>query len=188
VAKFVRAAVFSPFAVPAVIGAILWGFLYAPGTSPIVALAAELGWQVNPMAMPPLWAVGNVGIWTYVGFNVLIFLAGLAGIDPSVLESARLDGASRSRTAWSIKLPMIRPSIVLSAVFNIVGTLQLFTEPTALRTLMNTIPSGWTPNMLAYSEAAANRYSYSAAIATLLAVVTGLVSFWLLRSAGPEAR
>lgn len=183
VARFSRAAVFAPYAVPAVIGATVWGFLYAPSTSPLVSAARALGWEINPLEGPVVWTVGNIAIWTYVGFNALIFLSALAALDPSMLESARLDGASSWRIATAIKLPLLRPSLVLSIVFNLIGTLQLFTEPMALRTLSNEIPSGWTPNMLAYAEASANRYSYSAAVATLLALVTALLSFALLRAA-----
>lgn len=182
-ARLARAAVFAPYAVPAVIGATIWGFLYAPSTSPFVAAARAIGWEVNPLEGPVVWTVGNIAIWTYVGFNVLIFLSGLSALDPGMLESARMDGASPLRIATAIKLPLLRPSIVLSIVFNLIGTLQLFTEPMALRTLSNEISSVWTPNMLAYSEAAANRYSFSAAVSTLLAVVTAVFSFALLRSA-----
>lgn len=187
-AKLARAAVFAPYAVPAVIGATIWGFLYAPSTSPFVSAAQAIGWDVNPLAGPVVWQVGNIALWTYIGFNVLIFASGLASIDPSMLESARMDGASSLRIAWSIKLPLLRPSIVLSIVFNLIGTLQLFTEPMALRTLSNEISSVWTPNMLAYSEAAANRYSFSAAVSTLLAVVTAVFSFALLRAATRGAK
>jgi multiple sugar transport system permease protein len=186
-ATFARTAVYVPFAVPAVLGALVWGFIYAPGTSPVVALVGAVGWDVNPLTLPPVWAVGNIAFWTYVGFTVLVLLAGLASIDRGILESARLDGASPARLAWSIKVPLIRPSIVLSVVFNTVGTIQLFAEPSALRSLTLTFPSGWTPNMLAYSEAAAGRFGHSASIAVILAVVTGLLSYLVLRAAGPDA-
>jgi len=182
-ARLTRTIAFAPYAVPAVIGAILWGFLYAPQTSPLVSLASSIGWQLDPLSGPTVWVVGNVAMWTYIGFNTLIFLSGLASLDPSMLEGAKLDGASPMRIAWSIKLPLLRPSIVLSVVFNIIGTLQLFTEPTTLRSISNQITSGWTPNMLAFAEAAANRYNFSATISTLLAVVTALASFFLLRLA-----
>lgn len=187
-ARFARAAVFAPYAVPAVMGATIWGFLYSPATSPIVSGLAAVGIDVNPLAGPVVWQVGNIAMWTYVGFNTLIFLSALAALDPSMMESARMDGASPMRIATSIKLPLLRPSIVLSIVFNLIGTLQLFTEPVALRSLSNEIPSGWTPNMLAYAEASANRYSYSAAVSTLLAVVTALLSFALLRAATKGAK
>lgn len=187
-ATFVRTAVYAPFAVPALLGAIVWGFLYTPGTSPIVALFGSWGWDVNLVDLPPVWSVGTIAIWTYVGFTVLVLLAGLASIDRSVLESARLDGASTARIAWSVKVPLIRPSIVLVVVFNTIGTIQLFAEPSALRSITLTFPSGWTPNMLAYSEAAAGRYGHSASIAILLGVVTGLLSYLVLRAAGPDAR
>jgi multiple sugar transport system permease protein len=177
-----RLMVFAPYAVPAVIGAITWGFLYAPGTSPVLAALSGLGFNLDP-ASSLVWSIGNVAIWTYAGFNALIFLSALSTIDPSLFEAASIDGAGPLRTAISIKLPLLRPSIVLALVFNIIGTFQLFTEPTVLRSSIYSITSGWTPNMFAYSEAAANRYSYSATVATVLAVATGLISFALMRAA-----
>lgn len=190
--RFFRLAIFVPFAVPVAIGAIMWGFLYAPSTSPILEpLRNGLGIDIDPLsAGATVWAVGNIAIWTYVGFNALIFMTGLLAIDHDILEAARIDGASESRIAWSIKLPLLVPSIVLSVVFNVIGTLQLFTEPTILRTISNAIRSDWSPNMLAYAEAAGNRYSYSATVATVLAVATAALSFSLLRlatrSGGPQ--
>lgn len=184
--RFFRLAVFVPFAVPVAIGAIMWGFLYAPSTSPIFEpLRNGLGVDIDPLsAGATLWSVGNIGIWTYVGFNTLIFLTGLMAIDQDIIEAARIDGAGEWRIARSIKLPLLVPSIVLSVVFNIIGTLQLFTEPTILRTVSNSIRSDWSPNMLAYAEAAGNRYSYSATISTVLAIATATLSFSLLRLVG----
>lgn len=181
VAVAARAVVFAPFAVPAVVGAIVWGFLYTPETSPVVDAARALGWSLDPLSWSPVWTVGNIAMWTYIGFNTLIFLAALGAIDPSIFESARIDGANALQIAWKIKVPLLAPSIVLSIVFNLIGTLQLFTEPTALRTLSNEISSGWTPSMLAYAEAAANRYNVSATLSTLLAIITAVFSFALLR-------
>ncbi len=181
-ATAMRFVTFAPYAVPAVIGAILWGFLYAPSTSPFLQAFAQLGITGDPRNNA-IWAVGNVAIWTYVGFNILIFLSQLSTVSPAILESARIDGAGQWRIAWSIKIPALRPAIVLSLVFNIIGTLQLFTEPTVLKPISNAITSGWTPNMLAYSEAAANRYSYSATVSVVLALATAALSFTLLHAA-----
>jgi multiple sugar transport system permease protein len=172
---------FAPFAVPAVVGAIMWGFLYAPTTSPFLSGLAALGIHLDPLAGDPTWAIGNVAIWTFAGYDALIFLAALATIPTEVLEYARVEGASPLRVAWSIKLPMIRPTIVLIVVFTTIGVLQLFTEPMMLRSLSSSITSSWAPNMLAYSQAGAGAYSYAASVAVILAVGTAVLSFGLLR-------
>ena len=178
---FFRLTSFAPFAVPAVVGAIMWGFLYAPTTSPFLGGLASLGIHLDPLGGDPTWAIGNVAIWTFAGYDALIFLAALATVPSEVLEYARLEGAGPIRVAWSIKLPMIRPTIILIVVFTIIGVLQLFTEPMMLRSLSSSITSSWAPNMLAYSQAGAGAYSYAAAVSVILAVGTALLSFGLLR-------
>lgn len=179
IATFGRLATFVPFAVPVVIGATIWGFFYAPSISPVLGPLDSVGLGIDPFASP-VWAIGNVSIWTYAGFNTLIFLSALAALDRSLVEAARVDGAGTVRTAWHVKIPHLRPAILLSAIFNLIGTLQLFTEPTVLRQVNPVISSTWSPMMLAFRESAAGRISSSAAVAVMLAVVTGLCSFALL--------
>lgn len=177
-----RLASFAPYAVPAVVGAIMWGFLYAPTTSPLLGALSSLGIHLDPLGADPTWAIGNVAIWTYAGFDALIFMSALTTIPSEVVEYAHLQGAGPIRVAWSIKLPMIRPTIILVVVFTLIGVLQLFTEPMMLRSIASSITSSWTPNMLAYSRAGAGAYADAATISVILAVGTAILSFGLLRA------
>lgn len=179
IATFGRLATFIPYTVPAVIGATIWGFFYSPSIGPVLGPLESAGLGVDPYAFP-VWAIGNVAIWTYAGFNTLIFLSALASLDRALIEAALVDGAGPVRTAWHVKIPHLRPTIVLSAIFNLIGTLQLFTEPTVLRQVSTAIASTWSPMMLAFRESAAGRISSSATVAVVLAVVTGMFSFALL--------
>lgn len=179
---FFRLSTFAPYAVPGVIAAILWGFLYGTSTSPVVKLLASWGIHLDLLAPDNVvWGVGNIAIWTYGGYNVLIFLAQLRTIDPALFEAARIDGASDWRIALRIKLPLLRPAIVMSVIFNIIGTLQLFTEPQTLRAVSSAITSGWTPTMLAYQAASTNNYTYAATVSVLIALGAGAASFFVLR-------
>ena len=67
-------------------------------------------------------------IWRWTGYNMVFFLAGLQNIDYSVYEAARIDGASGWQTFWKITVPLLRPTIVMTAIMSINGTLQLFDE------------------------------------------------------------
>ena len=67
-------------------------------------------------------------IWRWTGYNMVFFLAGLQNIEYSVYEAAKIDGASGWRTFWSITVPLLRPTIVMTAIMSINGTLQLFDE------------------------------------------------------------
>ena len=67
-------------------------------------------------------------IWRWTGYNMVFFLAGLQNIEYSVYEAAKIDGASGWRTFWSITVPLLKPTIVMTTIMSINGTLQLFDE------------------------------------------------------------
>ena len=130
---FFRAAYFLPYGVPGVIATILWSFLYIPGLSPIVDAAALVGINADFLgAGTVLWSIANIVTWTYTGYNMLIIIAQLKSIPGDIYEAARVDGASTLRIAISVQLPLIRPALVLTTIFSIIGTLQLFVEPQVL--------------------------------------------------------
>lgn len=76
----------------------------------------------------------------------------------------------------------MRPAIILTAVFSIVGTLQLFTEPQVFKSISTNVTSTYTPNLTAFTQAAANNYHYAAALSVLLALVTFVLSLVFLRA------
>jgi multiple sugar transport system permease protein len=182
--RFFRLAFFLPYGIPGVIAAILWSFLYLPGLSPVVAALHGAGFgTVNFLGTNSvLWSIANIVTWEYTGYNMLIIYAGLRAIPADLYEAARLDGASEWKVAARIKLPLVTSSLVLTAVFSIIGTLQLFSEPQVLRAITDNISSSYTPNLLAYTQAfTANNPNYAAAIAVVLAIGTFILSFGFLR-------
>jgi multiple sugar transport system permease protein len=182
--RFFRLAFFLPYGIPGVIAAILWSFLYLPGLSPVVAALRDTGFgTVNFLgANSVLWSIANIVTWEYTGYNMLIIYAGLQAIPADLYEAGRLDGASEWKVATRIKLPMVRSSLILTAIFSIIGTLQLFSEPQVLRAITGDISSSYTPNLLAYTQAfTANNPNYAAAIAVVLAIGTFILSFGFLR-------
>lgn len=182
--SFFRIAFFVPYAIPGIIGALLWGFLYDPQLSPIVSSLSALGLGQPDFLGPGtvLWSIANIATWTWTGYNMLIIFAALQAIPSEIYESARLDGCSGARIAWYIKIPMVAPALVLTCIFSIIGTLQLFNEPEVLTAISNNISSSFTPNLYAYYTAFSNNnYYYAAAIAVVLALVTCVFSFGFLR-------
>ncbi|MGW9429213.1 carbohydrate ABC transporter permease [Streptomyces decoyicus] len=186
---FFRSAFFLPYGVPGVIASILWGFLYVPGISPLVKIADFAGWDVDFLSRGTvLWSIANIVTWQFTGYNMLVLIAQLKAVPGELYEAARIDGASAWQVARHIKLPLIRPALVLTTVFSIIGTLQLFAEPMVLRPLASSIDSGFTPNLHAYSEAfVGNNQHVAAAEAVLLALVACVLSFGFLRLAGGRA-
>jgi multiple sugar transport system permease protein len=176
--RFFRLAFFAPYAVPGVIAAIMWGFLYSPNLSPFRPLTAEINFLSADLV---LWAIANVVTWVYVGYNMLIIYSSLLAIPTEVYEAARLDGASQFRIAWSIKIPLVMPAIILTAIFSIIGTLQLLAEPQVFRTFTSSVTSDYTPNLLVYTTASVPNPSLAAAFSVVLALATFILSFTFLK-------
>jgi multiple sugar transport system permease protein len=176
--RFFRLAFFVPYAVPGVIAAIMWGFLYSPNLSPFTVLTGNIDFLSAELV---LWAIANVVTWVFVGYNMLIIYSALLAIPSDVYEAARLDGAGQMRIAWSIKIPMVRPSLVLTAILSIIGTLQLLAEPQVFRSFSSAVTSTYTPNMTIYATSAIPNVSLAAAFSVVLALATFVLSFTFLR-------
>jgi multiple sugar transport system permease protein len=175
-----RLVYFLPFAVPGVVAALIWGYLYGQSFGPIAQIARAIG------VAPPQFlsqssiipALANVSTWQYTGYNMLILYAALKAIPTDLYDAARVDGASSWQTAWRIRIPLIFPAIVLTTIFSIIGTFQLFGEPRVLAAIApSVIGPNFTPNLYVYQLAFANRnFEYSAAIAFTLAFITAVLS------------
>ncbi|MFF5979518.1 carbohydrate ABC transporter permease [Streptomyces olindensis] len=183
-AKVFRMTLFMPYAVPAVIGALMWGFLYSPTFGPVNSLAGALGMEKVDLLGHSLMltSLGNIVTWQWTGYNMIVLYAALQGLPREVYEAARMDGASRVQTAWRIKIPMISSAIVLTLMFTIIGTLQFFTEPRVLEpTASSVITPDYTPNLYAYNLAFQySEFNYSAAISFSLGAVVFIGSYLFL--------
>jgi multiple sugar transport system permease protein len=191
-ARVARLAIFVPHAVPGVVAALIWGYLYGKNFGPIAQAFRAVG-----LPSPDLLSNGNVlgsmmniVTWEFVGYNMVIMYAALRSIAPELYEAARIDGAGQIRIAWSIKIPSIRSAILLTVIFSIIGSFQLFNEPKLLYGLApNAIGSGFSPNLYAYNLAFTNQdVNYAAAVAFLLGIVIMIVSYVVQLSAEKRAR
>ncbi|MGN9794177.1 carbohydrate ABC transporter permease [Streptomyces sp. OZ13] len=181
--KFFQLAYFLPHAVPGLIAAIIWGFLYTPGLSPVIDLLSSLGadWDfLGPDAV--IFSLVNAAAWQWIGYNMVIFYAALQAVPRETLEAATVDGAGELRTGWSVKLPMIRSSVVLTMLFTAVGAIQLFNEPEVLRTRASSISQDWSPVMFIYQAAFTEHdYGLAAAASLMLALLGAALSFVITR-------
>ncbi|WP_432488623.1 carbohydrate ABC transporter permease [Kineococcus sp. SYSU DK018] len=181
--RFSRTAIFVPYAVPGVIASLLWGFLYLPTTSPFSDVTQALGLGAIPFlsGAPLFGSVANIAIWGGVGFNMIIIYTSLRGIPAEVQEAARIDGASELQLALRVKVPLVAPALVLTGLFALIGTLQVYGEPTTLRPMTTSISQTWVPLMTIYRDAfTRDDLPLAAAASVLLAVGTLLVSVLLL--------
>lgn len=174
-ARFSRLMIFLPYAIPAVIGALMWGFLYSKSFGPMAEIFGVFGMAGPDFLSRELIFFGllNIVTWQWAGYYMIIIYAALQGIDPTLYEAARIDGASGWQINLRIKIPLIAPALVLILVFALIGTLQFFNEPQILRYLASgAIPSDLTPNMYAYQQAfALANYNYGSAISFALGAV-----------------
>ena len=180
-AKAARLMIFVPYAVPGVVATLMWGCLYGPDFGPIAQIVRALG-GVAPNFLSEgnvLYSMMNITTWEYVGYNMIIMYAALRSIPGELFEAAEIDGASKLRIAWSIKIPSIRPAIFLTIIFSIIGSFQLFNEPSLLRSIApNAISNSFTPNFYAYNLAFVNQdLNYAAAIAFLLGILIAVISY-----------
>lgn len=188
---FTRLAIFLPYAIPGVVAALLWGFLYLPDVSPFYFVLDRLGMpQPNLLDGGPLYvALSNIAVWGGTGFNMIVIYTALRAIPVEVHEAARLDGATPLQIALRIKVPMVAPSLVLTFFFSIIATLQVFSEPTTLKPLTNSVSTTWSPLMKVYRDAFGAGDIYAAAAeAVIIAVVTLVLSFGFLRAANSRTQ
>lgn len=145
-----RLSFFLPYAVPGVIAAMMWLYMYTPEVSPFLPYLPEGTDFMAPQTI--LLSMANMTTWTYTGYNMLIFLAALQAIPRDLYEAARLDGASGFQISMKIKVPMVRGAALLAVLLSIIGTIQLFNEPVIMESANSWMGKDYTPMMLTYNS------------------------------------
>ncbi|WP_228985210.1 carbohydrate ABC transporter permease, partial [Streptomyces sp. DH12] len=133
---------------------LMWGFMYGTKYGLVGDFNSAFGWSLpDPLSADLVLAsIGNIVTWEFVGYNMLIFYSALRVVPHSLYEAAEIDGASQWRVITAIKLPAIRGALVIATIFSIIGSFQLFNEPSILRPLArNAITTDYTPNFYTYS-------------------------------------
>ena len=179
--SFFRVTIFLPYAVPAVVATLMWGFMYGSRFGLIGNINDALHTSLPDPLAPHLVlaSIGNIVTWEFVGYNMLIFYSALRTVPTSLYESAEIDGAGQLRIIRSIKLPAIRGALVIATIFSVIGSFQLFNEPSILKPLApNAITTFFTPNLYAYSLSFnGQQFNYAAAVAIVMALVTMVIAY-----------
>ena len=182
---------FLPYAVPGVIAALMWGFLYSPQLNPLLAVLGIFHHGKPPDVLSQgnlLYSIVNIVTWEWTGYNMTLYFAGLTSLPLELYDAAKIDGCNEFQTAIRIKLPLIRPVIIFTWILSIIGTFQLFNEPFILSSL-TVVPSDFTPNVYIYNMAFAyNNFHYSATLSFFLAFVTLCASLLFLYLTSGEQR
>jgi raffinose/stachyose/melibiose transport system permease protein len=124
-----RAIFFLPYILGEVVAGLIWRYMYDGNYGVVALIFHALGQEPPQVLATEGWALAAlllVVIWKYFGFHMALFVAGRQSVPDDVLESAQIDGASRRQSTFYIVLPLMKPVIILSLFFSILGSLQLF--------------------------------------------------------------
>jgi multiple sugar transport system permease protein len=127
-----RAIFFVPVVAPSVAIAILWSWIYEPDFGILNWFLSLVGIEGPQWLGSSDWAMFSLivmSIWQGLGYNIVIFLAGLQAISPDLYEAAAIDGANGVRQFWHITLPLLSPVTFLVLVLGVIGSLQVFAAP-----------------------------------------------------------
>ncbi|MET7282987.1 sugar ABC transporter permease [Kribbella sp. NPDC005582] len=181
---FYRIAYFIPNVTSVVAVTLVFGSIFSNNFGLLNAFLQSIGlgkveWLTQPWGIKV--AIATIVTWRWVGYNAIIYLAGLQAISADVYEAAKVDGASSRQTFWRITVPMMRPVILFTAVTSTIGGLQIFTESRVLFGDTNNIggpgDAGMTIVSYLYQSAfIKNQFGYGAAIGWALFILIVLFS------------
>ncbi|WP_037917614.1 carbohydrate ABC transporter permease [Actinacidiphila yeochonensis] len=185
-AGLLRACIYLPQVMPLAVMGVVWGWILNPRIGALNGLLGDVGlgslrhdWLGDPRTA--LYTVMAVMVWVQIGFPLVIFMAGMQRIDPSLHEAAEVDGADWWQRFFRITVPIMRPETYVVLLMTTIGALKSFA---AIYTLTQGGP-GTSTNVPSYYSYAnffeTTRVGYGAAIATVMTVITVVVTLVLLR-------
>ncbi|WP_403023111.1 carbohydrate ABC transporter permease [Salinibacterium sp. GXW1014] len=174
----IRALIFVPYVLAEVVAGLSWKLLLSPrGGINAMLEGIGLGHLAKPWLADPdtaLWVMFGILTWKYLGFAILLMLAGLQGVPEELHEAAAIDGASWWQTQWRITLPLLGPTIRIWIFLSMIGSLQLF-DMVWVTTKGG--PVGATNTMAVYMiQYGQGQYGYGSAIAVILFVISLIVA------------
>lgn len=194
-----RAIYFAPYVTPAAAVAWVWGWMYSVNFGIFNKFLGDWSDFVTSIGLPwlsidpqpfltspkqALFAVAAVVVWQQLGFQVVIFLAGLQGIPRPMLEAASIDGANGWQRFWAVTFPLLNPVIVFSLVISTISTLQMFDQVQNINFTDQGGPLGSTLTiaLYMYQEAFQKfRIGYAAAVTVLLFAIILVITLLQLR-------
>ena len=170
----------------------LWIKAYNPSNGIVNVFLKQIGvknppaWLADPSLV--LFAIFIPILWQYAGFYILIYYAALKNIPESLIEAARIDGASAFQIATKIKLPLIKEVVSVTVVLAIVGSLKYFD---LIYVMTSGGPNGASEVMASYMYKLAfssYNFGYGSAIGFLLLIITLIVTFIVRKLTTPKER
>jgi multiple sugar transport system permease protein len=183
-----RGAFFFPFTLSVVTVGLTWLWLLDPLVGPFNYYLQQIGLPVGSLLAEPrsaMWGIVVTSVWWVTGYYLVIYLAGLQDIPRHLYEAAAIDGASASRSFWSITVPLLRPVFLFVIVIHIIGSFQIFGQVfimtqggpgDATRTVVQHLYETAFQNLFAFGSASAMAWVLFAVI-----LVFSVIQFRILR-------
>ncbi|WP_081710328.1 carbohydrate ABC transporter permease [Arthrobacter sp. 35W] len=177
--SFYRVISFFPYVIPAIVVGIIWAAVYDPSSGLLNGLLTGVGleqfkdfaWLGNESTA--MIASMFVIVWGFVGFYMVLFIAGIKGIPAEIFEAARIDGAGRLRTAVSITIPLIRDNIQTAYIYMGILALDAFVYMSALNSGGGPNNSTLVMSQQLFSTAfTKGQFGLACAMGVVLAVIT----------------
>ena len=184
-----RTTYFIPVITSWVAVSFVWLWLFEPRWGLVNSFLGWFGITGIKWLASPVWALPAimlVAVWKGLGYNMVIFLAGLQGIPREMHEAAKIDGANRWQSFWFITFPLLNPTVVFITVTAVIGSLQVFTPAVIMTTIQGEAggPINSTRVMVYHIYSTAFRYNrlgYGAALAFVLFALILVVTLVQLR-------
>jgi len=129
--KFYRVSYFAPVVTPMVAVALIWLWLYDPSFGPLNQILHFFGLKPLKWLYDPKWAMPSIilfSLWKGLGYDVIIFLAGLQSIPQHLIEAAYIDGANSRQVFFKITLPLLSPVVYFVVLMGIINSFRIFTQ------------------------------------------------------------
>ena len=180
--SIVRASILVPWAIPTVVSALLWKWIFQADGIANDLLGTQILWSTE--GWQSVMSVIIADTWKTAPFIGLLVLAGLQTIPAEVYEAAKVDGANAWKTFTRITLPLVKPALLVAVLFRILDTLRIFDLPFVL--VGPHKDSVETLSMLAYDQAFNVRYGPAAAYATVLFIYVAVVAYMFVKILGAD--
>lgn len=180
-ASVLRACIYLPQVMPLAVMGVVWGWILAPDDGVLNSALRDVGlgslahdWLGDPRTA--LYSIMAVLVWIQIGFPLVVFMAGLQRIDPTLYEAAELDGASWARRFWHVTVPQIRPEFYVVLLMCTIAALKAF-APIYVLTRGGPSYSTDIPSYFSYQNFfEKTQVGYGAATATVLALITLVIT------------
>lgn len=187
--RFFRASYFAPVVLPMVAATLIWIWIYDPTFGPLNQILGLFNIKPVKWLYDPNWAMPSVilfSLWKGLGYNIVIFLAGLQAIPETYSEAARIDGGNSRQIFFKITLPLLSPVVYFVILMGIINSFKVFTQISVMTPDGGPLYSTGVMVFYIYQQAFENYKIGRASAASVVLFLMILTITWVQRKAGSK--